>query len=168
MVVEIKYPFLAEIDPMYIRKTLFKLDDNIKKLKKNRNDFPKFKRENDRNSLVINKSYSSIHFDLNKRKIVLPSLGTVSFRGHRNLKIENGKIITVTIIKENTGKYYASILFDLPEKMRELATSIVGIDIGIKKLLTLSDGTEYLNNKYILKYENKIERMQRELSKREK
>ena len=29
--------------------------------------------------------------------------------------------------------------------------SIVGIDLGVKKLVTLSDGTEYENNKYILK-----------------
>ena len=46
--------------------------------------------------------------------------------------------------------------------------SIVGIDLGIKKLLTLSDGITYNNNKYIEKYEKRIKRVQRELSRKVK
>ena len=46
--------------------------------------------------------------------------------------------------------------------------SIVGIDLGIKKLLTLSDGITYDNNKYIDKYQKRIKRKQRELSRKEK
>lgn len=46
--------------------------------------------------------------------------------------------------------------------------TIVGIDLGIKKLLTLSEGTTYDNNKYIDKYEKRIKRKQRELSRKEK
>ena len=46
--------------------------------------------------------------------------------------------------------------------------SIIGIDLGIKKLLTLSDGITYDNNKYIEKYEKRIKRLQRELSRKVK
>ena len=46
--------------------------------------------------------------------------------------------------------------------------SIVGIDLGVKKLLTLSDGIIYDNNKYIDKYQKRIKRKQRELSRKEK
>ena len=46
--------------------------------------------------------------------------------------------------------------------------SIVGIDLGVKKLLTLSDGITYDNNKYIDKYQKRIKRKQRELSRKEK
>ena len=37
-------------------------------------------------------------------------------------------------------------------------STIVGIDLGIKKLLTLSDGITYDNNKYIDKYEKRIKK----------
>ena len=40
-------------------------------------------------------------------------------------------------------------------------STIVGIDLGIKKLLTLSDGITYDNNKYIDKYEKRIKRKQK-------
>lgn len=50
------------------------------------------------------------------------------------------------------------------EKIKKvIPTSIVGIDIGVKKLLTLSDGNTYENNKYI---EKQIKRMQRKHSKK--
>ena len=46
--------------------------------------------------------------------------------------------------------------------------NIVGIDLGIKKLITQSDGIAIENNKYIEKYEKRIKRLQRELSRKEK
>ena len=49
-----------------------------------------------------------------------------------------------------------------------IPSSIVGIDLGVKNLLTLSDGTVFENNKYILKYEKRIERMQRLLARKVK
>lgn len=55
------------------------------------------------------------------------------------------------------------------EKIKKvIPTSIVGIDIGVKKLLTLSDGNTYENNKYIEKHDKQIKRMQRKLSKKVK
>lgn len=55
------------------------------------------------------------------------------------------------------------------EKIKKvMPTSIVGIDIGVKKLLTLSDGNTYENNKYIEKHEKQIKRMQRKHSKKVK
>ena len=49
-----------------------------------------------------------------------------------------------------------------------IPTSIVGIDIGVKKLLTLSDGITIDNNKYIEKYQKRINRCNRELSRKKR
>ena len=46
--------------------------------------------------------------------------------------------------------------------------TIIGIDLGIKKLLTLSNGVSFDNNKYIEKYEKRIKRLQRKLSRKVK
>ena len=63
-------------------------------------------------------------------KIKLPKLGLVNIKGYRNLGVINGRIINVTIIKETTDKYYASILFDEVEVINKKVkpVSIVGID----------------------------------------
>lgn len=44
--------------------------------------------------------------------------------------------------------------------------SNIVIDLGIKKLLTLSNKVSYDNNKYIEKYEKIIKRVQRKLSRK--
>ena len=171
------YPFLQEADSTIIRKTLFHLDDNLKHCYNDKFGYPKYKSKYDKNSYTTgaiygnykNRQYCNVELDLINRKIKLPKLKWVDIRGYRNLKGINGKIINATISKE-INKYYVSLVIEIPEPHHEelVPRNIVGIDIGVKKLLTLSDGVTFDNNKYILKYEKRIKRLQRELSRKVK
>ena len=169
--------FLQEIDSIVIRKSLFNLDDAYKKLFNKTGGYPKFKSKYNRNSYnttaVYNKykdkEYCNIELDLTNRQIKLPKLKWVKIRGYRNIDNINGKIKSATISRESNGKYYVSVLYEMYDKIPVINhRTIVGIDLGIKKLLTLSDGTVYDNNKYIDKYTKRIKRKQRELSRKEK
>ena len=169
--------FLQEIDSIVIRKSLFNLDDAYKKLFNKTGGYPKFKSKYNKNSYnttaVYNnykdKEYCNIELDLTNRQIKLPKLKWVKIRGYRNTDNINGKIKSATILRESNGKYYVSVLYEMYDKVPEINhRTIVGIDLGIKKLLTLSDGITYDNNKYIDKYEKRIKRKQRELSRKEK
>lgn len=170
------YPFLQEVDSTIIRKSIFHLDDNIKHYYNDNFGYPKYKSKYDRNSYSTNAIYSTykdrkycnIELDLINRKIKLPKLKWIDIRGYRNIINIDGRIINATISKE-INKYYVSLVIDIPIiKEIILPKSIVGIDIGIKKLLTLSDGITFDNNKYIEKYEKRIKRLQRELSRKVK
>ena len=169
--------FLQEIDSIVIRKSLFNLDDAYKKLFNKTGGYPKFKSKYNRNSYnttaVYNKykdkEYCNIELDLTNRQIKLPKLKWVKIREYRNIDNINGKIKSATISRESNGKYYVSVLYEMYDKIPVINhRTIVGIDLGIKKLLTLSDGTVYDNNKYIDKYAKRIKRKQRELSRKEK
>ena len=169
--------FLQEIDSIVIRKSLFNLDNAYKKLFNKTGGYPKFKSKYNRNSYnttaVYNnykdKEYCNIELDLTNRQIKLPKLNWVKIRGYRNIDNINGKIKNATISREPNGKYYVSVLYEMYDKVPEINhRTIVGIDLGIKKLLILSDGTTYDNNKYIDKYAKRIKRKQRELARKEK
>lgn len=169
--------FLQEIDSIVIRKSLFNLDDAYQKLFNKTGGYPKFKSKYNRNSYnttaVYNKykdkEYCNIELDLTNRQIKLPKLNWVKIKGYRNINNINGKIKSATISREPNGKYYVSVLYEMYDKIPVINhRTIVGIDLGIKKLLTLSEGTTYDNNKYIDKYEKRIKRKQRELSRKEK
>ena len=169
--------FLQEIDSIVIRKSLFNLDNAYQKLFSKTGGYPKFKSEYNRNSYNTtavynnykNKEYCNIELDLTNRQIKLPKLKWIKVRGYRNTDNINGKIKSATISREPNGKYYVSVLYEMYDILLEIKPStIVGIDLGVKKLLTLSDGTTYDNNKYIDKYEKRIKRKQRELSRKEK
>ena len=169
--------FLQEIDSIVIRQSLFNLDNAYKRLFNKTGGYPKFKskyNKNSYNTIAVyknykNKEYCNIELDLNNRQIKLPKLKWVKVRGYRNKDNINGKIKSATISREPNGKYYVSVLYEMYDILLEIKPStIVGIDLGVKKLLTLSDGTTNDNNKYIDKYEKRIKRKQRELSRKEK
>ena len=169
--------FLQEIDSIVIRESLFNLDNAYQKLFSKTGGYPKFKSKYNRNSYnttaVYNsykdKEYCNIELDLINKQIKLPKLKWLKIRGYRNIDNINGKIKSVTISKESNGKYYVSVLYEMYDKVPSIKSrTIVGIDLGIKELLTLSDGTVYDNNKYIYKYAKRIKRKQRELSRKEK
>lgn len=170
-------PFLQEVDSIVLTKSIFNLDDDYKKLFNKTGGYPKHKSKYNRNSYNIpstykkykDKEYCNIELDLTNRQIKLPKLKWVKIRGYRNTNNINGKIKNATISREPNGKYYVSILYEMYDKVPIIKPrTIVGIDLGIKKLLTLSDGTVYDNNKYIDKYTKRIKRKQRELSRKEK
>ena len=153
------------------------MDNAYKRLFNKTGGYPKFKSKYNRNSYnttaVYNKykdkEYCNIELDLTNRQIKLPKLKWVKIRGYRNIDNINGKIKSATISRESNGKYYVSVLYEMYDKIPVINhRTIVGIDLGIKKLLTLSDGTVYDNNKYIDKYAKRIKRKQRELSRKEK
>ena len=169
-------PFLQEVDSIIIRKAIFHLDDNLKRHFNNNFGYPKYKSKYDKNSYMTSaiygkykgKNYCNIEVDLNKRVIKLPKLKEVEIRGYRNLDKINGRIINTTISRERNNKYYVSVMVEVPDITKKEVREVVGIDLGIKKLITLSDGSVYDNNKYIEKYEKRIKRLQRELSRKEK
>lgn len=165
--------FLQEIDNIIIHKSLYNLDDAFKRNFNQISGYPKFKSKYKRNSYNTPATYTgsscNIELDLKSKKLKLPQLDWIKVRGYKNIKTINGRIRNATISKEPTGKYYVSILYEMYEKIPgSTPQSIVGIDLGIKKILTLSDGITYDNNKYIDKYQKRIKRKQRELSRKEK
>jgi len=173
-----EYSFLQEVDSIIIRKELFFLENSLKRFYNSGFGYPKFKSKFDKNSYTTNaiynnykdKHYCNIEIDLENKEIKLPKLKQVKIKGYRKLKDIEGKIISATISKEPNGKYYVSVVYKQDDIKEEIIipNTIVGIDVGIKNLLTLSDGTVFKNNKYILKYEKRIKRYQRELARKKK
>ena len=154
-----EYLFLQEVDSTSIRKTLFHLDDNFKRYYNNNFGYPKYKSKYAKNSYMTSavyrsykdKIYCNIEINLKTRTIKLPKLKEGKISGYRNLDKINGRIINATISRESNSKYYVSVMFEIPEVKQITPNNIVGIDLGIKKLITLSDSTTYDNNKCIEK-----------------
>ena len=170
-----EYTWLKEVDSCSLRCTIFNLEDSYKNFFSKKSGYPifksKFNKQSYRTTCIKStykgRSYSNIKLDLIKRKIKLPKLGLVDIRGYRNLKEIEGNIINATITKEKTNKYYVSVIVDEKEIKKEkvIPKSIVGIDLGIKDLVVTSNGEKYENKKEVLKYEKRIKRMQRKLSR---
>ena len=169
--------YLKEVDSCALRCSIFDLEDGFNNFFAKRSGYPKFKskfsRQSYRTSCIRSrykdKEYSTIEVDLLTRNIKLPKLGKVKIRGYRNKDKIDGKILNATISRESTNKYYVSVVVVediLIEKVTP--TTIVGIDLGIKDLVVTSDGIKYGNEKILMKYEKRLKRLQRKLSRQVK
>ena len=171
------HEYLKEVDSCALRCSIFDLEDGFNNFFAKRSGYPIFKSKFARQSYRTNcirstykgKEYSNIEVDLLTRFIKLPKLGKVKIRGYRSKEIIEGKIVNATISRETTNKYYVSVLVEediLIEKV--IPTTIVGIDLGIKDLVVTSDGIKYGNEKVLMKYEKRLKRLQRKLSRQVK
>ncbi len=174
---EKEYEYLKEVDSCALRCAIFDLEDAFNNFFAKRSNYLNFKSKFARQSYRTNcirstykgKEYSNIELNLLTRNIKLPKLGKVKIRGYRNKKYIDGRIINATISKETTNKYYVSVLVEeelLVEKV--IPASIVGIDLGIKDLVITSDGIKYDNDKILMKYEKRLKKLQRKLSRQVK
>lgn len=125
--------------------------------------YPKFKSRKN-----YSKSYESKCVDKNieiiGNKLKLPKLGLVKCKISKQVK---GRIIHAVISQRPSGKYFVSICCtDVDIEQFPQSCKNVGIDIGIKDLMILSDGTKIPNHKYLNKSENRLARLQQQLSRK--
>jgi len=90
------------------------------------------------------------HIRKNYATAYLPGIGDVKFHNSRDLSIIQD--LRTCTVKREGGNWYISMLIDiadvLPDVMPiEKCNSIVGIDVGINKLVALSDGSFQENKK---------------------
>lgn len=169
-------PWLKEVDSMSLRTSLFDLENAYQKFYKEKKGYPKHKSKYQKNSYRTNcvrrqykgKTYENIKVDIKNHTITLPKLKEMEIRGYRKTKEIKGRIIHVTVSRE-AGKYYVSVLYEQEiEEKKQIEKRIVGIDLGIKTLITTSNGEKIKNEKAIQKYENKIKNLQKWLSRKQK
>jgi putative transposase len=88
-------------------------------------------------------------------------------------RIIEGKIKTVTLSKEPSGKYYASILIETEGENPTPSTQgrVIGVDLGLKHFAVSSDGnkvSKYDNPKHLAKHEKNLKRKQQKLARKQK
>jgi len=80
----------------------------------------------------------------------------------------NGLLKQVTISLK-AGKWFASFLIDTDDiKEREPNSEVVGVDLGIKELATLSDGKVFTNVRSLQTKSKKLRKLNKKLSRQDK
>ncbi|MDE0425968.1 MAG: transposase [Candidatus Poribacteria bacterium] len=137
------------------------LGDAITRWKKGENGFPKYKKRSHRQSYTVEGAKVKVA----DKHIRLPKIGRI--RMFEALRFE-GDIRSVTISR-TAHRWFVSILVDTGTPKPPCDTRglpVVGIDVGINTLATLDDGTKYHNPRPLNRYERKLKREQRKLSKK--
>jgi len=150
----------APVHPL--QQSLKDLERAYRNFFEKRADFPRFKKKGQHDAFRY-PDPKQFRIEQDNNRIFLPKLGWIRYRNSRDM-LGTAKNITVS---SNGGKWFVSI-----QTEREIAepvhpsTSIIGIDVGITRFATLSDGSfiEPLNT--FRKHEQRLARYQRAMSRK--
>jgi putative transposase len=125
--------------------------------------YPRFKSKYGKQSVGF-PQYTSINGDYLK----LPKIGEVKAVFDRRYE---GKIKTVTISKDSSDKYFASIIYEIEACfISGSGDKIIGLDLGVKDFCIAHDGhhtSKYNNPKHFKKHEKNLARKQKKLASKQ-
>lgn len=163
--------WLKEVDSTALQSAVQNLDkafqNFFRSIKEgdNRFGYPRFKSKKS-----YKQSYTSRCVNANikvlEKAVRLPKLGRVKCRISK--KVE-GRILTATVSRTSSGKYFVSLCCaDVEMNLLPTTGAVAGIDMGLKAFAITSDGIEYPNHKYLTRSQKKLAKLQRQLSRKSK
>jgi putative transposase len=128
-----------------------------------RTDFPRFKRKGMRDSFRYPDA-KQIRLDRENGRISLPKLGYIRYR---NSRMVPGEVRSATV-SLRAGKWYVSILTKREVEQPVPHGPAVGIDVGVARFATLSDGTFIAPLSSFRKHEQRLGKYQRRMARKVK
>ena len=165
-----EYSFLkTDAHSKVIQQSLRDQDVAFKNFFTKKSDFPKYKSKKD-NKQSCRFPKDAISGVKGNRINIIKTLKDIHFKCSRKdesyLNKNQGLIVSATLTKTCSGKYYFSVLIDKPHEVRFNKTdNIVGIDLGIKDLIITSNGEKFENKHFYRKQENKLKKLNRKFAK---
>lgn len=157
-----EWPWLKNCHSQILQQSLKDLESAYRNFFAQRADFPRFKRKGICDSI---RYPQGIKLEERNSRIYLPKIGWIRYRKSRDI---TGKIKNVTV-SQRAGKWYISIQTEYEkEKAIPTAQSAVGIDMGIARFATLSDGTYYEPVNSFRRHQDALRKAQLAMSRKEK
>ena len=131
--------------------------------------FPRFK---SKDRVTPRFAYTTGSFGLvqgDPKALRLPKIGRVHCMENVAERVDGARVLRMTV-SQRAGRWYASLTVERDDKpvMKVPRGGAVGVDLGVKNLATLSDGTIIKNPRPLRKAERRLKRAQKALSRKVK
>lgn len=171
-----QYAWLREQNTKVIKQSIRQMLTAYDRFFKQHNGFPKFKSKKNKQSALFPSEAISKKNTFDERKITLTkTFKDIKFKCSdlyfNRLQRYKDNIRNATLSKTKSGNYFLSILIELPETeivKFEQTNEHIGIDLGVKDFVITSDGLVYNNKHFFTSQEQKIKKLQKQLSKKVK
>ena len=151
--------WLKEVNSQSLQYSLKCLDQAYQNFFNKRTQFPKFKSKRNKNSFTCPQFVKN-----DDNLLFIPKFQEgIEMIMERKIK---GIIKKATITKTPTGKYFVSILTEMEYQPLQKTNQSVGIDLGLKDFLVLSNGTKIKNHRFLKHYERSLKLNQQSLSRK--
>jgi len=163
-----EYEFLNQSSIWNLQQIARKLDFSLKQWRKKKQKYPRFKRKKYFDGILI----FPRDFKIKGKYLNIPKIGKVKIKDRITKNKEKWDYIKdhikQVLIKESVDGFFAYLLYEIEQKQLQLdSNKTIGIDVGIRNTITLSNNTKYkIDLEKIKKLVKKIEKLQSIIDKK--
>ena len=155
------FPFLKDCHSQVLQQSLRDLERAYCNFFEKRANFPRFKKKGVKERIRFPQGCK---LEQHNSRLYLPKIGWVRYRNSRNVV---GEIKNVTVSQE-CGRFYVSIQTELEQSTPVHQGKEIGIDMGIVRFATLSNGQYFKPLNAFKTYKGKLAKLQRRLKNKVK
>jgi putative transposase len=162
-----RYAWLKATPATVLTQKLRHQDQAFQNFFAGRARFPRFKKRGHAEAVTfqIDARQAKRRREWGAGKIVVPGLGAIRYRGSNHPR-QMPKLVTIR--RDACGQYHASFAVEADIRSKPVTNGAVGVDLGVKRLATLSDGTTVANPKHYDRRLKQLRHRQKTLSRRVK
>jgi putative transposase len=158
---KIEQPWLSECHSQVLQQSLKDLEASFRNFFQKRAEFPKFKKKGMKDSFRFPQGFK---LDETNSRVYLPKIGWVRYR---NSRLVFGTIKNMTVSQTNS-KWFVSIQTEYTIEQPKLTGGEVGIDLGIVRFATLSNGQYIEPLNQFSRLSSQLKKAQQSLSRKTK
>ena len=166
------YAWIKEASSKSVKQSIENACTAFMRFFKGQSQFPNFKKKGTSDvKMYFVKNDAKTIIPCERHRIKIPTLGWVRLKEKGYIPItKSGYIIHSGTVSIKAGRYYVSVLVEVPDtKLANNTNEGVGVDLGLKEFAVVSNGKTYRNiNKSakIKQLEKQLRREQRSLSRK--
>ncbi|MFT8319954.1 MAG: RNA-guided endonuclease TnpB family protein [Bacillus sp. (in: firmicutes)] len=161
--------WIKAVSSKAVKQAIMNGDRAFKRFFKGLSQFPRFKKKKNQDVKCYFPKNNKTDWTVERHRVKIPTIGWMRLKEFGYLPKD--PIVKSGTLSRKSGRYYISVLCEVPEKIQppSMNQGGIGIDLGIKELAICSNGDIYENiNKTtkVRKIEKKLKREQRSLSRK--
>ena len=163
--------WIKEVSSKSIKKSVEDAYIAFKRFFSRKSKFPRFKKKNNSDVKMYFVKNNKTDCLSERHRIKVPTLGWVRLKEKGYIPTsKDGFIVRSGAISHKAGRYYISVLIDMPDIDNIQCNNFgIGIDLGLKEFAICSNGSIYHNinrTNNVKKVEKRLKREQRKLSRK--
>ncbi|EAR21646.1 RNA-guided endonuclease InsQ/TnpB family protein [Nitrococcus mobilis] len=157
------YLWLNEVSSVPTQQALRHLQTAFRNFFDKRAGYPSFKKKEGRQTAEYTRS--AFKFEVGNQRLIIAKLGRLKVKWSKHVPVNP---TSATLIRMPSGRYFVSLVVDVQPAPLPQTGESVGVDFGISRLATLSNGDRVANPKYLNRYRRRMARIQKDLARKQK
>lgn len=161
--------WVKQVSSKAIKQSIMNGEKAFRRFFKGQSKFPRFKKKKNQDVKAYFPKNNNTDWAIERHKLKIPTIGFVRLK--EKGYIPTNQRVTSGTVSVKAGRYFVSVLVDMPDQVIDPSNQAqgIGIDLGVKKFAMVSNEKVFKNinkAKAVRRLERKLKREQKRLSRK--